>query len=109
MGDCRGDDMTKPKPLPEIKDCPWCGGKNCVMSDWTQRKTVVCQSCQSSGPNRKTPRGAINAWNRLPRLSREELQDLGALLIEYTTGGYSAPGEYYTRLYALKTKLEGMI
>jgi len=56
------------RKLPEIKPCPFCGGK-CewrVMPWHGQLGYVYChrEKCGARGPKRATQLAAINAWNR---------------------------------------------
>ncbi len=59
------------KPLPEIEAC------KCRCTAWTtysgQYFYVECgdQECRAIGPERKTERGAILAWNRAQRKERK--------------------------------------
>ena len=58
--------MTKPKPLPKSKKCP-CGA-DAVLHDWglgSYPWHLICLACGKSSDFRKTPRGAILAWNRM--------------------------------------------
>lgn len=50
----------------QIKPCPFCGGKAKLMDLWATGIAVECCTtrCFISGPERKTKRGAIAAWNR---------------------------------------------
>ena len=55
------------KPLPKIKDCPFCGlsGDLVEGNDFSEKLFVACvgSRCHAMGPRRDTVRGAINAWN----------------------------------------------
>ena len=99
--------MTKPKPLPEIKDCPWCGSKEVGISPYTDW-WITCEKCQCAGPFRRTQRGAINAWNRLPRFTPAECFAIHRLVIERINASNNFDG-VIKPLRAIKTKLEGMI
>ena len=66
--------MTKPKPMPKIGKCG-CGSAD---TGWESAFLVGlqheggpfcvhCGKCGKEGPIRKTPRGAITAWNKLMR------------------------------------------
>lgn len=64
--------MTKNKSLPEIECCPFCGNPKPTIwfSDNIYTDNVYTIHCDShkcrgvNGPQRKTKRGAIEAWNR---------------------------------------------
>ena len=58
--------MTTPrKPLPEINRCYWCGEPVLMTDHAIKINWVYCKknNCEATGPERKTKRGAINAWN----------------------------------------------
>lgn len=63
--------MTKRKPLPEMGKCPWCGRRSGELNadHWGtgEHYFVLCniEACSSAGPNKKSTRGAIQAWNRV--------------------------------------------
>ena len=58
--------------------CPWCGSRPDIGHDYywvlgegsTKHFYVMCnrKGCFATGPNRKTERGAVNAWNRIMSL-----------------------------------------
>ena len=63
--------MTKPKPLPEIRKCPFgCDkGEQLILEDWGGEDAfqVCCYECGHCGPWHPTEEEAINAWNSLTR------------------------------------------
>ena len=54
-------------PIKKAKPCPFCGGKRLTIFRWSPSEYwVLClrQSCDTAGPKRKTPTGAVGAWDR---------------------------------------------
>ena len=100
--------MTAPKPLPKIAPCPWCGSEHVNLAIFRQSE-VFCESCDASGPGVKTPRGAINAWNRLPRFSKAEAQYLLILFRNDVGPTSEIDPDYAESVNQLKTKLEGIL
>ena len=51
--------------MPELKPCPFCGGKELsVISVLGEDYYVECSSCTTCGPSGETYEEAIEAWNR---------------------------------------------
>ena len=51
----------------EIKPCPFCGSKDLYVRD-NSGYYVVCKNCDTYGPYGKDDEGAIQLWNRAPRV-----------------------------------------
>ncbi len=100
--------MTKQIPQPEIDPCLWCGFVRMVACNLGAPSwTVACPKCKAMGPVRKTPRGAINAWNRRLMFSKDELSDTILALGNFV---YDYPRHWTSkRVLELKTKLEAQL
>lgn len=65
----------KPSPAEPPKCCPFCGARASVMDGAMIVGGIgdhwcICTSaprCSATGPTRKTPAGAVRAWNAIPR------------------------------------------
>jgi len=71
--------------MPELKPCPFCGGKAKVSSGWIGRMWCECSDDDCPAILQDTEEEAIAAWNTRPneaRIRRETIEECALVLTE---------------------------
>lgn len=51
-----------------IEPCPFCNSNNLHISHRIVSHAIVCESCKSSGPHRRSAENALREWNQASKL-----------------------------------------
>lgn len=64
--------------LESMKPCPHCGNKELLtLREEKWEVFVVCRNCLANGSHCKTAQIAVDAWNKRPPLSPEDVETKG--------------------------------